>query len=76
MSPDPDSVDLPTLDVSPARAERIRRRGQRALARWADPFAQTWLGRVERTWIDRLEPFAAGVGGAALVLWAFGLVFA
>ncbi|MBA2322130.1 MAG: hypothetical protein H0V89_13370 [Deltaproteobacteria bacterium] len=41
------------------------------LGRWADPFAQTALGRVERAWIDRLEPLAAGAGGLALVAWAF-----
>ena len=74
MSPDPDRFDLPALDVSPERAERIRRRGQHALRRWADPFAQTWLGRLERGWIDRLEPWMAGAGSAALVLWAFAQV--
>lgn len=71
----PDRLELPPLDVPPAHAERIRRRGQRVLARWADPFAQTWLGRVERAWIDRLEPLASGTGAAALVVWALVFVF-
>ncbi len=71
----PDRFDLPVLDVPAAEAERIRRRGQRILRRWADPFAQTGLGRLERAWIDRWEPVMAGAGSAALVMWAFLLVF-
>ncbi len=75
MSPDP-RLDLAEVDVAPRTAERIRRRAQRELRRWADPFARTWIGRLERVWILRLEPVAAFAGSAAMVAWAFAMVFA
>lgn len=72
----PEDLDLPRLDARDRVVERIRRRGQRELRRWSDPFARTPLGRLERTWILRLEPMLAGAGAAALVAWAFAVALA
>jgi kynureninase len=70
----PEVQDLPGVDLEAEPAERIRRRAQRELRRWSDPFARTWFGRLERAWIARMEPTVAAIGSLALVAWAFAVV--
>lgn len=62
---------LPTLDMPPERAERLRRRAQRVFARAARTPA--WLAVFDQGW-DRAEPALVFAMGLFYLGWAVAMV--
>lgn len=68
-------MNLPPIDVPPARAAATWRRARRVFEREAALARAPWPLRAEAAFGRVVEPWLAGAGAAAMLVWAVTAAF-